>query len=126
MSDEFTNYRVRLGPVASSLLGGNKENRPQRLDDAITDLQERIRELEEQAAKTPPKEVGAAAQGLGNSEEMVKLTSAFERQEQQLWAMKETLISQLKMTRICIAALMEKRGGEDNGRAGGHGVGTTP
>ena len=125
MNEDYTNYRVRLGQNAASMVVGSDELPQQALETGIIKLKNRVQELEEQlaqaqeriksgedrhAAETDPDHSSPTSE---KSEDLARLTEAFQRQEQQLWAMRETLISQLKMTRICLAALMEKRGGED-------------
>ena len=104
MSDESTEIRVTLGPVARALIEGKKSKRPTELDRAITRLQDRAQEHQvasrgepEKAEARPgdPIEIGAMRREIG------EMHRAFV-------GMKEVALAEMRMTRLLVGTLVDQ------------------
>ncbi len=95
MSDTNQAMRVRLGPIATSLIEGAGTNRGQALDDAIKSLTER--------AQSP-------GDGPSNLTEMTDrldaLTAVTERQADTIDELRKLMALELQMTRVMVGSLM--------------------
>ncbi len=96
MTDTRSNLRVRLGPVARTLIEDAGENRQRALDEAIADLiEQRDKALEDLRA--------APASG---SEELATVLTSIDAQRAAFKGLQEIVLSEMLATRMFIQSFM--------------------
>lgn len=96
MTDTQSNLRVRLGPVARTLIQGAEANRQQALDEAIADLIEQRDEALEDLHAAP----------TSGSEELASILSSLEAQRAAFKGLQEIVLSEMLATRMFIQSFM--------------------
>ncbi|MDV4146458.1 hypothetical protein [Shimia sp. FJ5] len=96
MTDTQSTLRVRLGPVARTLIQGAEANRQQALDDAIADLIDQRDEAREEIRAAP----------ASGSDDLATVLTSLEAQRAAFKGLQEIVLSEMLATRMFIQSFM--------------------